>query len=111
MFRPSRVVGSAARLQVAIDDQVVGKTAGGTFLMVDVEPGFHRVSGRTSESNRGVTIQALADSAYFFKIWPKMGVFSSQSGVERMDAAEGRREVQSARMVVATWPTTNTSAR
>jgi hypothetical protein len=104
VYRPSRVFGSVARLKVAIDSQVVGKTASGTFLMVEVEPGSHRISGVTSESEQGVDIEASADSSYFFKIWPKVGVVSARSGVERVEAAEGRREIQKSRMVPATWP-------
>jgi hypothetical protein len=91
-------------LQVAIDSQFVGKTASGTFLMVEVDPGSHRISGLSSESDHGVTIEALADSSYFFKVWPKMGIVSAQSGLEQVPAAEGRREVEKSRMVPATWP-------
>jgi hypothetical protein len=104
VYRPSQFVGSAARLKVAIDSQFVGKTGSGTFLMVEVDPGSHRISGLSSESDRGVTIEALPDSSYFFKLWPKMGVMSAQSGLEPMDPVEGRRAVQGARMVPATWP-------
>ena len=85
------------------DGQMVGKTASGSFLMVEVNPGSHRVSGLSSESDQGITIAALADSSYFVKIWPKMGVASARSGVEQMDPVEGRRAVQGARMVPATW--------
>ena len=104
VYRPSRFVGSAARLKVAIDSRVVGKTGSGTFLMVEVDPGPHRISGATSESDRGVVIEAFADSSYFFKLWPRMGIMSAQSGIEPMDPVEGRRAVQGARMVVAVWP-------
>ena len=104
VYRPSRLIGSGARLKIAIDSQVVGKTASGTFLMVEVDPGSHRITGVTNESGNDVVIEALADSCYFFKLWPKMGVFSAQSGIEPMDAVEGRRAVQSARMVPAAWP-------
>lgn len=104
VYRPSRFIGSGARLKVAIDSQFVGKTASGTFLMVEVDPGTHRISGVSMESDRGVVIDALADSSYFFKLWPKMGVLSARSGIELMDPVEGRHAVQGARMVPATWP-------
>jgi hypothetical protein len=104
VYRPSRLVGSGARLKVAVDSQFVGKTASGTFLMVEVDPGSHRISGPSSESDRGVTIEALPDSSYFFKLWPKMGFMSAQSGIEQVDPVEGRREIQESRMVPATWP-------
>ena len=104
VYRPSRLVGSGARLKVAVDSQFVGKTASGTFLMVEVEPGSHRISGLSSESDRAVEIEAMPDSSYFFKLWPKIGIVSAQSGIEQVDAVEGRREIQKSRMVPATWP-------
>jgi hypothetical protein len=104
VYRPSRMFGSGARLKVAIDSQFVGKTASGTFLMVEVDPGSHRVSGLSSESDRGIAFEALPDSCYFFKIWPKMGFMSAQSGVELVDPIEGRHEIEKSRMVPAKWP-------
>jgi hypothetical protein len=104
VYRPSRLFASAARLKVAIDSQIVGKAASGTFMMVEVDPGTHRISGLTSESDRGVLLEAMADSSYFFKLWPRAGFMSAQSGIEPVDPAVGRREVQKSRMVLATWP-------
>jgi len=104
VYRPSQSFGSGARLKVAVDSQFVGKTASGTFLMVEVDPGAYRVSGLTSESNRGVTVEARADSSYFFKIWPRMGFMSAQSGLEQVDAQAGMEAVRTLRMVPATWP-------
>lgn len=104
VYRPSQTFGSGARLKVAIDSQVVGKTASGSFLMVEVDPGPHRISGLTSESDRGITIAAMSDSSYFFKLWPRMGFVSAQSGIAQVDPVEGRREVQKSRMVPAAFP-------
>jgi len=94
VYRPAQAFGSAARLKVAIDSQFIGKTASGTFLMVEVMPGTYRVSGLTSESNRGVAIEAIADSSYFFKLWPRMGFMSAQSGLKQVDAVEGMEVVR-----------------
>jgi len=104
VYRPSQGFGSGARLKVAIDSQVVGKTASGTFLMVEVEPGTYRVSGMTSESDRGTEVEATADSSYFFKLWPRMGFMSAQSGLKQVEAIEGMQAVRTLRMVPATWP-------
>src|SRR5690348_8208174 len=55
---------------------------------------------------RAVSLDALADSIYFVKLWPKMGFFSAHSGTERMDPAEARTGIAAARMVPSTWPGT-----
>ena len=104
IFRPDRVFGSTARLKVAIDSVYIGKIQSGSFMMVELEPGQHRVSGPSDESDRGIVLETMADSTYFVKIWPKMGFWSSQSGVEQLDAVEGRRVIRENPMVVSNWP-------
>jgi hypothetical protein len=58
--------------KVAIDSQVVGKTASRADLMAEVDPGAHRISGPGSESDRGVVVVTMPDSSYFSTIaaWP-----------------------------------------
>src|SRR3989454_12752057 len=102
-FKP---FGGASKLSVAIDSQIVGHTAAGTYLMVELAPGPHRVSSPTGENESAVSLDALADSIYFVKLWPKMGFLSAQSGMERMDPTEARTGIAGARMVPSTWPGT-----
>lgn len=104
VYRPGGAFAGAAKLSVAIDSQVVGRTAAGTYMMVEVPPGHHRVSSPTGENESSVSLDTAADSTYFVKVWPKMGFFSAHSGMERMDATEARRAIATARMVLTTWP-------
>ncbi len=104
VYRAGGMFGSASRLSVAIDSQIVGRTAPDTYLMVDLEPGLHRVSAPTGENESSVPINAVADSIYFVKLWPKMGFLSAHSGMELMDPAAGRAGISTARLVVSTWP-------
>ena len=85
---------------------IVVTAALGTYLMVELAPGPHRVSSPTGENESAVSIDAVADSIYFVKLWPKMGFFSAHSGMERMDPAEARNGIATARMVASTWPGT-----
>src|SRR3989475_10650605 len=98
--------GGPSKLSVAIDSQIVGRPAAGTYLMVELAPGPHRVSSPTGENESAVSLDALADSIYFVKLWPKMGFFSAHSGMERMDPTEARTGIVGARMVPSTWPGT-----
>ena len=106
VYRSGGAFGAASRLSVAIDSQIVGRTAPGTYLMVELSPGRHRVSSATPENESAVVLDAQADSAYFVKVWPKLGFFSAHSGMERMDPAEARAGIATARMVVSVWPGT-----
>ena len=98
VYRAGGAFGGASKLSVAIDSQIVGRTAAGTYLMVELAPGPHRVSA--------ASLDALADSVYFVKLWPKMGFFSAHSGMERIDPTEARTGIAGARMVPTTWPGT-----
>src|SRR5258708_31750101 len=98
VYRPGGAFGGAAKLSVAIDSQIVGRTAAGTYLMVELAPGLHRVSAPTGENETSVSINAMADTVYFLKLWPKMGFFSAHSGMEIMDPTEARTGIGNARM-------------
>ena len=106
VYRAGSAFGGASKLSVAIDSETVGRTAAGTFLMVELAPGPHRVSSPTGENESAVAFAAMADSSYFVKLWPKMGFFSAHSGMERIDPAEARAGIATARMVPSTWPGT-----
>ena len=106
VYRAGSGFGGASKLSVAIDSQIVGRTAAGTYLMVELAPGLHRVSSPAGENESGVSLDAVADSVYFVKLWPKMGFFSAHSGMERMDPTEARAGIATARMVLSTWPGT-----
>ena len=106
VHRAGGAFGGASKLSVAIDSQIVGRTAAGTYLMVELAPGLRRVSSPAGENESGVSLDAVADSVYFVKLWPKMGFFSADSGMERMDPTEARSGIATARMVPSTWPGT-----
>src|SRR2546430_10911744 len=106
VYRAGGAFGGASKLSVAIDSQIVGRTAPGTHLMVQLAPGPHRVRPPTGENASAVLLDALADSIYFVKLWPKIGFFSAHSGMERMDPTEARTGIAGARMVPSTWPGT-----
>src|SRR5713226_7071142 len=107
VYRAGSAFGGASKLSVAIDSQIVGRTAAGTYLMVELAPGPHRVSSPTGENESSVSLVALADSIYVVKLWPTMGFFSAHSGMEPMDPAEARTGITAARMVPSTWPGTS----
>jgi hypothetical protein len=106
VYRPSRFFGTAALITIAVDSLIVGKVSSGTFLMLDVEPGRHRVSSPTVENESAVVVETVADSVYVLKVWPKMGFVAAQAGMEPMSVTEGAAAVREARMAVTTWPGT-----
>ena len=104
VYRTGAALAVVVTLQVAVDSQIVGETLPGDFVMLDLQPGRHRVSAPTLETEAAVVVDALPDSAYFFKMWPKMGILIAEAGIERVDATKGAAAVRGGRMVVTTWP-------
>lgn len=85
-------------LNVAIDAQIVGRLASSTVVMVDVPPGRHSISS-PGEKERYVWLDAMADSAYFVRMWPRLSVSHPRAGIEMMSAADARTEILSAQLV------------
>src|SRR5213592_1847461 len=49
VYRAGGAFGGASKLSVAIDSQIVGRTAAGTYLMVELAPGRELSDGRERE--------------------------------------------------------------
>src|SRR2546421_12278110 len=64
VYRAGGAFGGASKLSVAIDSQVVGRTAAGTYMMVEGAPGPHRVSAPTGANESAGSLRAAAHSLY-----------------------------------------------
>jgi hypothetical protein len=93
---------------IAVDSLTVGQIDQGSYLMVEVEPGRHRVSV-PDEDEVGVVLDAAADSAYFVRVWHKIGMRRLRravlfGGVRLMDPVKARAVIPTAQLVPSTWP-------
>jgi uncharacterized protein DUF2846 len=89
---------------VAVDGRRVGRLEGGAFLMVEVEPGRHRVSSPAGRHESAVWIDAVADSAYFVELRKKTWAWSWRASVKHMDPVRARAAIRRAQMVPSSWP-------
>ncbi len=78
---------------VAVDGQVEGGIAPGTYHVVPVEPGPHSVSVMTSERQSTQQVDAVAGENYFFEITAKMGLFAARAEVVRLTESDGRAAI------------------
>ena len=99
VFRPPGFAGSAVVLQVAIDGRIVGATAPGTFVMIEVDPGRHVVSSQTAENLTSVPITVEAGRLYFIRQEPRFGLASARVSLEQANENEGRDAVLKSGMV------------
>ncbi len=89
-------------LEVALDGRFAGRTSPGTFLMLEVEPGAHRV-GAVGHDKKFVVLTAAADSVYFVRLHGKRGLTGRGMGrIELVDGAAGRKMIGAAQLVEST---------
>jgi hypothetical protein len=96
----------SAMPSVAVDSQIVGRLEGGSFLMVEVEPGRHRVSAPDGRHESVLQLDAAPDSAYFVELRTDKLALSWhwRAKVRPMDPAKARAALRRAHMVPSSWP-------
>lgn len=91
-------------LLIELDRQTIGRVTYGTFLMVEVNPGPHRVS-HPGKSKSDLLLDAAADSSYFVKVSYKIGLSGpALDRMERLNSNEGQKLILTARMLTSTPP-------
>ena len=89
---------------VAVDSQIVGRVEGGGFLMVEVEPGRHRVSSPAGRRESALSLDAAADSSYFVELRKMQLTWTWRAKVRLMDPVKARNAIRTAHMVPSSWP-------
>ncbi len=97
LTRTNLFLGSGVLLQVYLDRQLVGSIAPGTYLLLEVEPGTHRIAVVTQENQDVETITAERGQNYFVDVNPEFGLRSARAGLQKLSPEEGRKAVQNAK--------------
>ena len=91
---------------VAVDGQLVGQLNGGSYLMVELPPGHHRITAITSHYANSVALDVSPDSSAFVQLhWKKMS-WTRQADFVTPDPARIRDAIRAAHMVTSSWPGT-----
>jgi hypothetical protein len=71
-LRETRVVFSARRAPIKIDDQEIGRLRNGAYFFVDVLPGKHQISIKNVDTGRfSVEATMEAEKTYYLKVIPR----------------------------------------
>jgi hypothetical protein len=84
--------GGAVTMDVLLDDQPLGQTGPKTFLYVQVEPGYHRLSSK-AENVSMVNFIAEAGRNYFIWQEVKMGFLYARNELKIVDEKTGQQGV------------------
>jgi len=97
LFR-DEIFGAAIRMSVSIDGRTAGQTGPNTYLMWEVEPGPHLLRSFT-ENVSTLAIETEPGKDYYIWQEVKMGMFSAQSKLHRVDRRRGREGVKECELI------------
>lgn len=89
VWRPREFFESGAEVTIVVDDQLVGHTLAGAFVMLEVEPGQHHVTSKGLHDESAIVVVAEADSTYVFRVSSRDGFLIDQPGLQRIDTVKG----------------------
>mgnify|MGYP001032684962 CR=1 FL=1 len=84
--------GAAVKMDVKVDDALLGQTVAKTFLYKEVLPGNHRIAS-ISENTDTVEINAEAGKLYYIWQEVKMGVLYARTKLHLVSDEEGKKGV------------------
>ena len=94
IVRPGALYGAAFNLTPVLDQKMLGALKGGTYAVVEVEPGPHQVAVFAAENTGIVSLDAEAGRLYFVRVQPAMGVWALRVLVERLSEEQGKEFVR-----------------
>lgn len=95
----SGTFGGALKKDVWVDGKCIGETAPNIFFYEEVRGGAeHKVSTESEFSPNDLLIRTESGKNYFVQQYMKLGVFVGGAGLELVDEAKGRQEVEKLQM-------------
>jgi hypothetical protein len=101
----NETMGSAIRMDVALNGYLVGGTASKTFMLLPLQPGKHTLTSRTENVDE-LPLNAVAGQTYYVWQEVKMGAFAARSKLRLVDEATGRAGVLECSLAETTPPAT-----
>ncbi|WP_290905889.1 DUF2846 domain-containing protein [Aquabacterium sp.] len=88
----NETMGSAVKMEVAVDGTPIGKTVAHTFLYKEVAPGKHTL---TSSAENTSTLEIDAKPGALYYVWQevKMGIMYARTKLNLVDETEGKKGV------------------
>lgn len=89
-------LGFAVLFQVHVDGELAGSIAADTYLLFEVDPGEHKISVTTQESQDLLRVNAQSGGNYFVDVVPKFGWLAARAALVQLSDEEGRAAVMKA---------------
>jgi len=96
----NETLGAALKLDVFLDDKLLGKTAAHTYFYTEVEPGTHTLKS-TEDGPAELTIDAVAGKLYYVWQEVKMGFAAGKSKLNLVDETKGQKGVNETNLAIS----------
>ena len=89
--------GAAARMEVMVNGESIGRTAAKTYLFAEVEPGSYTI---TSEAENTSVLDVTVAPGTLVYVWQevKMGIMSARSSLQQVSEEVGRKGVRESKL-------------
>ncbi len=88
---------------VVLDGVIIGVAAPGTYFLIPVAAGKHRVSVNSEYQSKSSSIKVEAGRNYFLEVRPEIGFISGGIDLELLDEQEGQNLVQKTKRARVTF--------
>jgi hypothetical protein len=101
VIRPMQLTAAGMNITPIMDKQLIGALKVGSYAMLEVNPGKHKIAlgGTGFETFNALEIDVEAGGIYFFKAYPKFGVWAARAGLEQIDEEEGKSLVREYQLI------------
>ena len=98
VIRPSKL-GFAVGIKVYCNDEYIGKTKGGKYLEMELDPGTYTILSK-AENKATIDITVEAGKEYYLKQIVFPGFWKSRNSIEAVDNEVGKQEIQKCKLYV-----------
>lgn len=91
--------GAAIKMDIAVDDTLIGETAAKTYLYKELPEGSHKISS-IAENTDTLTLNVVAGKLYYVWQEVKLGLMSARSKLSLVDEEKGQAGVLESKAAV-----------
>ncbi|MEK2644308.1 DUF2846 domain-containing protein [Bdellovibrio sp. BCCA] len=106
----NEAIGGAVRMDVMVDNELLGETRTGHYLWINMQPGVHVISSR-AENSHDIELKTEPGKVYYVWQEAKMGIMYARTKLNVVDEKTGQTGVRECSLVQHRQPRGNVNAR
>lgn len=108
----NEIFGGAVKMDVMVNNELIGETRTGHYMWIDLEPGTHMISSR-SENSHHMELKAEPGKVYYAWQEAKLGLMYARTKLSLVDEKTGQGGVRECSLVLHRQPrsVSNTTLR